>query len=82
MSPTTKTNIMKNQDFLNALSIIGQHHSTKIIINEPIDSFVGELGQSKFTIKITDCCASVFNKLRAADFSLSMQNGTTSIDKY
>ena len=72
---------MKKQDFLNALSIIGQHHSTKIIINKPIDSFVGESGKD-FTIHITDCCASIFIKLIQAGFAPSMQNGTTSIDKY
>jgi hypothetical protein len=53
-----------------------------VIINLPTNGHVGDLGHSQWTIHITDCCASVFNKLRAADFSLSMQNGMTSICKY
>jgi hypothetical protein len=73
---------MNKSEFLTALSIIGQHHSTKVIINLPTNGHVGDLGHSQWTIHITDCCASVFNKLRAADFSLSMQNGMTSICKY
>tara|TARA_R110002126_G_scaffold13_3_gene249 strand:- start:2422 stop:2643 length:222 start_codon:yes stop_codon:yes gene_type:complete len=73
---------MNNQEFLTAMNIIGQHHSTKVIINQPINGSVGDLGHTKWSIHITDCCASVFNKLRAAEFSLSMENGMTSISKY
>jgi len=73
---------MELKEFLSAITIIGKHHSTRLIINQPKNGHVGALGTSEWTIQITDCCASVFNKLLAEGFSLSMQNGTTSVNKY
>lgn len=63
---------MKRTDFLLAIEILSANHSTKITINQPIDNFVGELGESKYTIHITNCIPSVTNNLIKAGFSLRM----------
>lgn len=73
---------MKAIDFLEAIKIISKNHSTKLVINhvEP-NGQVSPVLESP-TISITDCCASVINNLKDAGFSLSMQNGMTTVSKF
>ncbi len=72
---------MEKQDFLKALEIISECHSTEMVINKPTDSFVGDLGTTKFTIGIKNCCAGVVNRLKKADYMLSMNEGLLTVDK-
>ena len=73
---------MNKVDFLEAIKIISQNHSTKLIINhvEPNGQVSPVLASP--TISITDCCASVISNLKEAGFSLSMQNGMTTVSKF
>lgn len=74
---------MKANDFLKAVEICSSNHSTGIVINQPKNGFVGDLGTLNFTLHITKCCASVVNKLIEAGYSLSMTEGVgLSVDKY
>ena len=73
---------MTNQQFLTAMKIISKNHTTKLIINKPWGSTIGNLGSTEFTIGITDCCASVFNNLTDEGFTLSMSDGITSVYYY
>lgn len=68
---------MTLEQFNNAMAIIAQHHSTEVKINMPKNRFVGNLGNTEFSLHITKCCASVVNKLTAKGYSLSMdgENG-------
>ena len=71
---------MEKQDFLTTLNIISENHTTKIVINKA-DGFVGELGKTEFTIHLIDCCASVVDKLKKADYMLSMNKGYLLVHK-
>ena len=74
---------MKKDHFLQALEIISRNHSTQIYINKPYGNFVGdEIGTTEFTIRIKDCCAKVMSNLVEAGFSLSMEDGLTSVNNY
>ncbi len=73
---------MKLKNFLEAIEIISANHSTQLFINKPYDSYVGELGKTEYSIRIKDCCASVMNDLIDAGFSLSMEDGLTSVNDY
>ena len=73
---------MQLKTFLKAIEIISVNHSTRIYINKPHNGFVGELGSSKFTIDISDCCGAVINNLKENGFNLSMKNGLTSVDYF
>ena len=72
---------MNKQNFLQAIEIIAMHHTTKMVINKPVNGSIGNLCTSEFTIHITDCCASVINKLKEAGYSLSMNDGALSVWK-
>ena len=74
---------MNKQDFLEAMEIISENHSTKIEINHVgSDKCVGDIGRSNFTIHITDCCGAVITNLKLNSYILSMKNGKTSINKF
>lgn len=72
---------MNKQDFLQAIEIISMHHTTNLVINKPVNGTIGNLCTSEFSIHVTDCCASVVNKLKEAGYSLSMNNGGMSVWK-
>ena len=63
---------MKKVDFMLALEILSENHTTKITINQPIDHFVGNLGKSEWTIHINRCVPAVTAKLIQAGYMLSM----------
>lgn len=74
---------MKANDFLKAIEILSSNHSTGIVVNQPRNGFVGDLGSKEFTIHITKCCVSVVNKLIEAGYSLSMTESVgLSVEKY
>jgi hypothetical protein len=70
---------MRTQDFLKAIEIISQNHSSKIVIN-----YCPPNGQVKIdnSIGILECCAAVTSKLNDEGYSLSMHNGFLNVDKY
>lgn len=73
---------MKQADFINAVTIISQHHTTQMLINKPLNGHVGKLGESEYTIHINDCCASVINKLKDGGFTLSMDKFGLNVNKF
>ena len=73
---------MKREDYLKALEIVSGNHTTELVLNQSIDGFVGDLGCSKFTIHIKNCCVSVVDKLKNEGYSLSMCKFGLNVDKY
>lgn len=73
---------MKKDDFYTAIEILSKHHTSKITINQPINNFVGELGQSKWTIHINHCVPAAINELVQQGSSLSMGEHGLSVSKY
>ncbi len=70
---------MKTKNFVEAMNIIADHHSTEIEINPVKENEQVDLSNR---IVITGCCASVITKLIDAGFSLSIDEGKLSIDDY
>lgn len=73
---------MNSKQFITAIGIISKNHSTQLFINKPLGNSLGNLGVNEYTIRIKDCCASVFNNLIKEGYSLSMTDGLTSVTKY
>jgi len=73
---------MNSKQFITAIGIISKNHSTQLFINKPYGTSIGNLGVNEYSIRIKDCCASVFNNLIKEGYSLSMQDGLTSVSKY
>ena len=73
---------MRKVDFLQALELLSENHTTKITINQPINNFVGDLGKSKWTIHITRCVPAVTTKLIEAGFVLGMTEYGLEVNKY
>lgn len=73
---------MKKADFIQAIELIMQVHTTELIINkvEP-NGNVGKVLESP-TISIKDCCAGLVNRLKDAGFNLSMSNGFLTVSKF
>lgn len=72
---------MKFEQFSEAMCVIAAHHTSKVTINQPINHFVGNLGQTEFTIHINNCVPSVIDKLIEKGFSLNMTEYGLSVDK-
>ena len=72
---------MNKETFFKAIEIISKHHSSEIVINQPINNFVGDLGTAKWTIHIKKCVPSVINKLIADGFMLDMGEFGLSVNK-
>lgn len=73
---------MKKVDFMLALEILSENHTTKITINQPIDNFVGDLGTKHWTIHINRCVPAVTTKLIEAGFVLGMTEYGLEVNKY
>ena len=73
---------MKKVDFMNAIEILSQNHTTKITINQPKNNFVGKLGESEWTIHITRCVPAVVNKLIDKGYSLGMAEDGLEVYKF
>ena len=70
---------MKQGQFIRAIEIISQHHSSQISINLPKNDFVGDLGKTEWTIHINKCCHSVIAKLISEGFTLYMDEKGISV---
>ena len=64
--------MLNSKDFTTALEIISKHHSTELVINTPLDNFVGYIGRSKFRLHLKKCVPAVINNLVKAGYILSM----------
>ena len=40
------------EQFTKAISVLAQHHTTKIMLNYPYNGFVGDMGKTHFRIHI------------------------------
>ena len=74
--------IMKQKDFTRAIELVSMNHTTKLTINQPINNFVGNLGESDWTIHITQCVPAVVKNLIAEGYALSMTEHGLSVDKW
>lgn len=73
---------MNKETFFKALEIISKQHSSEIVINQPINDFVGDLGTSKWTIHIKKCVPAVIDELKQEGFSLGMGEYGLSVSKF
>jgi len=73
--------MLTQKDFIQALSIISDYHTTQILINKPKDSFV-DTSSEKVRLEIIDCVPAVINQLKRAGYSLSMNSGKLLVDKW
>lgn len=73
---------MTQKDFLLAVQILTDHHSNEVIINKSTGHGSTTGNSEKPTLHVKNCVASVVNKLIAHGFSLSMNEGLMSVDKY
>lgn len=73
---------MKQVDFLTAIEILTAHHSNEVIINKSTGHGSTTGNELNPTLHIKNCVASAVNKLIKAGYSLSMNEGLMSVDKY
>ena len=69
---TIKSHIMKRDQFLRALEIITQHHSSQISINLPKGDSCCFIAEGEIRLHINKCVPSVIKKLDDAGFSMEM----------
>jgi len=72
---------MNKENFFKALEIISAHHSSEIVINQPINNFVGDLGKCKWSIHIKKCVPAAINELIQAGYMLDMGEYGLSVSK-
>lgn len=73
---------MKTVNFIKALEIISENHSTEISINYVKPNGFVDVGKSNPTLRIKSCCAGVVNRLHDAGYALSMDNGSLVVEDY
>jgi hypothetical protein len=73
---------MKAENFLVAIQIIAECHTSKIIINKVLPNGQVSPVLDSPTIHIKHCCAGVINRLKEANFTVSMFHGLMSIEDY
>ena len=69
---TIKYHIMKREQFIQALEIITQHHSSQISINLPKGDSCCFIQEGEIRLHINKCVPSVIKKLNDAGFSMEM----------
>lgn len=69
---TIKYHIMKREQFIKALEIISEHHSTQISVNLPQGGSCCFMAEGEIRLHINKCVPSVINKLHAAGFTMEM----------
>lgn len=67
---------------MEAISLVSKFHTTELVINQPINHFVGDLGSKKWSLHIKKCVPAAVNALIAHDYSLSMTEYGLCVDKY
>ena len=65
---------LTKEQFMEVMAIAGRYHTTKISLNMPVNNFVGGLGQSKYRVHITKCCAGLTEALMLAGYSLDISD--------
>lgn len=65
---------LTKEQFLEVMAIAGRYHTTKVSLNMPVNNFVGDLGQSKYRVHITKCCAGLTEALMLAGYSLDISD--------
>lgn len=73
---------MKAKDFIQAIEILTAHHSNEVIINKSSGHMSSTGNEQSPTLHVKDCVPSAINKLIAAGFTLGMNNGLLSVDKF
>lgn len=63
------------EQFNQAIAVLAQHHTTKIMLNFPRNGFVGDMGRTHYRIHIHQCCPGCTKDLHAAGFDLQMGEG-------
>lgn len=69
---TIKKTFMKRDQFLKALEIITEHHSTQISINLPKGDSCCFMSEGQIRLHINKCVPAVIKKLNEAGFSMEM----------
>lgn len=72
---------MTQEQFNEAMAVIGYYHSTQLKINMPKNGFVGDLGRGEFTIHISRGCPGLMKALLRAGFSLCMDDVGLEVSK-
>lgn len=73
---------MTQAQFTEAITAIGQFHSTQLTINAPKNGFVGKMGADYWTIHITKCVPAVVDVLKNKGYNLSMNEDGLEVDKH
>ena len=73
---------MTKENFHLAIEIILENHSSELIINHVKPNGQVSTVIENPTISIKNCCARVIGNLLAHGFSLSMNEGLLSVDKF
>ena len=73
---------MKAVDFLKAVEILTKNHSNEIIVNKSTGHGSTTGNEANPTLHITNCTASAVNNLKEAGFSLSMNGGFMTVEKF
>lgn len=63
------------EQFNQAIAVLAQYHTTKIMLNFPRNGFVGDMGRTYYRIHIHQCCPDCTKHLHAAGFDLQMGEG-------
>lgn len=66
---------LTKEQFLEVMTIAGRFYTTKISLNMPVNNFIGDLGNSKYRVHITKCCAGLTESLMLAGYSLDIEDG-------
>ncbi len=73
---------MKAVDFLEAVAILTKNHSNEIIVNKSTGHGSTTGNEAEPTLHITNCTAAAVNNLKAAGFTLSMNGGFMTVEKF
>lgn len=73
---------MKPANLLEAIAILSKNHSNEVIINKSTGHGSTTGSESKPTLHIKNCTAAAVNNLKAAGFTLSMNDGLMTVEDY
>lgn len=73
--------MLNSKDFTTAQDITSKHNSTELAINTPSNSFIGDMGQSKFRLHPKKCVPAVIHGLIKEGFILRMGSEGLEVDK-
>lgn len=73
---------MNTPDFLKAIKLLTSHHSNEVVINKSTGNGSTTGDAENPTLHIRSCVGSVVKKLIEDGYSLSMNDGLMTVDKY